>query len=71
MRRTLVTAIALALGGMAPSLVVQAAAPATVAPEVKNATTQLPRSVRPVHYDVAVVPDAQALALVLSRVFLK
>jgi aminopeptidase N len=61
MRRTLVTAIALALGGMTPGLAAQAAAPATVAPEVKDATTQLPRSVRPLHYDVAVVPNAAAL----------
>ncbi|MFC5576507.1 M1 family metallopeptidase [Lysobacter niabensis] len=61
MRRTLVTAIALALGGMTPSLAVHAAAPATVAPEVRDATTQLPRSVRPLRYDVAVVPNAAAL----------
>src|SRR4249919_4364427 len=60
MRRTLVTAIALALAGTGSVLAAPAPAAAsmTTAPEVKDATTQLPRTVRPVHYDVAVVPHA-------------
>jgi len=63
MRRTLVTAIALALAGTGSVLAAQpqtAAAP-VMAPEVKDTTTQLPRTVRPTHYDIAVVPDAHAL----------
>ncbi|WP_457097973.1 M1 family metallopeptidase [Lysobacter sp. P5_B9] len=60
MRRTLVTAIALALAGTGSVLAAPAPAAAsmTTAPEVKDATTQLPRTVRPAHYDVAVVPHA-------------
>jgi aminopeptidase N len=61
MRRTLVTAIALALAGTAPVLASAAPAAAVAAPEVKDATTQLPRNVRPTHYDVAVTPDARTL----------
>ena len=62
MRRTLVTAIALALAGTAPVLAAEAGLTAPIsAPEVKDATTQLPRSVRPTHYDIAVTPDAQSL----------
>jgi aminopeptidase N len=59
MRRMLVTAIALALAGTT----LQAAAQATAheAPAVTNATTQLPRDVRPTHYQVTVTPHAQAL----------
>ncbi|HET7843805.1 MAG TPA: M1 family metallopeptidase [Xanthomonadales bacterium] len=61
MRHALVTAIALVLAG--PGTAVCAAkqdAPAA-APAVKDATTQLPRTVRPTHYDLAVAPDAQGL----------
>ncbi|MFC5570656.1 M1 family metallopeptidase [Lysobacter yangpyeongensis] len=62
MRRSLVTAIALALAGTAPVLAAEAGITAPIAaPEVKDATTQLPRSVRPAHYDIAVTPDAQSL----------
>ena len=63
MRRTLVTAVALALAGTGSALAMQSRADAPLAaPEVKNATTQLPRIVRPVHYDIAVVPHAQSLS---------
>jgi len=58
MRRILVSAIALGLAAM--SMIAGAQAP--VAPAVVQATTQLPRSVRPTHYDVAVVPHAESLA---------
>jgi len=63
MRRTLVTAVALALAGTSSAFAMQARAeaPASPAPEVKDATTQLPRSVRPSHYDIAVVPHAESL----------
>jgi len=61
MRRTLATAIALALTGTGPVLAAPQPAAPVSAPEVKDATTQLPRAVRPTHYDIAVVPDAQAL----------
>src|SRR5689334_15930556 len=62
MRRTLVTAIALALAGTAPVLAAEAGITMPVAaPEVKDATTQLPRNVRPTHYDIAVTPDASTL----------
>jgi aminopeptidase N len=63
MRQLLVSAIALAL---AASPVISTAA-ATGAPSVPapsgqaQATTQLPRNVRPTHYDVAIVPHAQAM----------
>jgi aminopeptidase N len=59
MRRILVSAIALALAGMA--LNASAQDPAAAAPVVADATTQLPRDVRPSHYDVAVVPHADTL----------
>jgi aminopeptidase N len=58
MRRILVSAIALALAGVAMTGVAQTP---TAAPEVR-ATTQLPRDVRPTHYDVAVVPHAESLS---------
>lgn len=49
-------AVALTLaGGAVPAH----AAPAP-APLAAEATTQLPRGVRPLHYDIAIVPDAQA-----------
>ncbi|GAB3388713.1 M1 family metallopeptidase [Lysobacter fragariae] len=62
MRRTLVTAIALALAGTGPVLAKPASgsAPST-APEMRDATTQLPRTVRPTHYDLTVVPHADSM----------
>ena len=57
MRTPLVSAIAFALAGLSA---VVAAAPAADTSHL--ATTQLPRSVRPSHYDVAVVPHADKLA---------
>ena len=56
MRRILVSAIALALAGFSTAVLAQAARAS--APAATLATTQLPRDVRPTHYDVAVVPDA-------------
>ena len=58
MRSYLVTAIALALAG--PSVTAMAATPA-VASSSESATTQLPRTVRPSHYDVSITPHAQAM----------
>ncbi|MFC3813944.1 M1 family metallopeptidase [Lysobacter sp. GCM10012299] len=63
MRRFLVTAIALALAGNC--VTAMATAPATVSNTTTAAaqatTTQLPRNVRPTHYDVAITPHAQTL----------
>ena len=58
MRRYLVSAIALALAGLSITAVAQS--PAAVA--AVQATTQLPRNVRPTHYDVAFVPHAETLS---------
>lgn len=62
MRRILVSAVAMAL---AASSVTVAAAPAdTASVQASTATTtQLPRNVRPLHYDVAITPTAQSLSL--------
>ncbi|MGQ4583088.1 M1 family aminopeptidase [Lysobacter sp. F60174L2] len=63
MRRILVTSIATALAlssVYAPSLA-QTTAQAAPAPAVTDATTQLPRDVRPTHYQVAVIPHADKL----------
>ncbi len=57
MRCTLAVSIAIAMTGT--SLAV--AAQPHMAPMVANVTTQLPRAVRPTHYEVAVVPNAQML----------
>jgi aminopeptidase N len=57
MRTPLVSAIAFALAGLSA---VAVAAPATDSSQL--AITQLPRSVRPSHYDVSVVPHADKLA---------
>jgi aminopeptidase N len=54
MHRTLISAAALALAGLSAQPVIAAPAAAPIA----RATTQLPRSVRPTHYDVALTPDA-------------
>ena len=59
MRCTLVSAIALALASV--STIGLAATPA-VSPVSDLVTTQLPRGVRPSHYDVAVVPHAGKLS---------
>ncbi|WP_430390605.1 M1 family metallopeptidase [Dyella sp. 20L07] len=58
MRTHLVSAIALALAGVSFTGAALAAAP-TAETQV---TTQLPRSVRPTHYDVSVVPHAATLS---------
>jgi aminopeptidase N len=57
MRTPLVSAIAFALAGLTTAAF---AAPATDSSE-QLATTQLPRGVRPTHYDVSVVPHADKL----------
>lgn len=59
MRRYLVSAIALALASASVS--VMAATPAASADTNQLVTTQLPRNVRPTHYDVAVVPHADKM----------
>ena len=64
MRRILVTAIALALAGAALDAAAQTrppGRPTNAARRCTDATTQLPRTVRPTHYDVAVVPHADKL----------
>ncbi|MDR3446293.1 MULTISPECIES: M1 family metallopeptidase [unclassified Dyella] len=58
MRLRLVSAIALALAGFSSA----GAAIAQDAPASAQATTQLPRDVRPTHYDVSVVPHASTLS---------
>ena len=60
MRRLLVSAIAIALAGATLDAAAQTAAP-HVAPPVTDATTQLPRNVRPTHYTIAVVPHADKM----------
>ena len=65
MRRFLVSAIALALAGNC--VTAMAAAPTSIAtvntPAAESTTTtQLPRNVRPTHYDVAITPHAQSLS---------
>jgi len=59
-RSTLVSAIVLALASASMSAV--AAVPAAKHAVEQQATTQLPRNVRPVHYDVAVTPHADKLS---------
>ena len=58
MRRILVSAVALALAAGSVSVEAQQAPAIAQA----QAATQLPRNVRPTHYDVAVVPHAQSLS---------
>jgi aminopeptidase N len=63
MRRTLVTAIALALASAGPAAHARpAAAPDAPAGAVSTVTTQLPRDVRPTSYDIEVAPHADRLA---------
>ena len=63
MPRFLISAVTLALAGSSLAI----AAPLSTLPSLGApsstalATTQLPRSVRPTHYDIAVTPHAQAL----------
>ena len=65
MRQILCTAIVLALSGAVstPSFAAATALAATPAPSGQRAlpTTQLPRDVRPTHYEVAITPDASKL----------
>lgn len=63
MRRILVSAVAIALAAASATV---AAAPADSTTDVRTSTTtttQLPRNVVPVHYDVAVTPQAKSLSL--------
>jgi aminopeptidase N len=60
MRRTLAIAISLALA--ATTLDATAQAQDTANPPRVEATTQLPRNVRPTHYDVSITPHAQSLS---------
>ncbi|HKR75176.1 MAG TPA: M1 family metallopeptidase [Rhodanobacter sp.] len=60
MRKSLVSAIALALAVSAGSVLALPAQPAAVASSL--APTQLPRSVRPTHYAVAIEPHADKLS---------
>jgi len=64
MRRTLVTAIALALCSAAPDASAQTAAQRSRAanPPMLEATTQLPRNVKPSHYAIEVTPHADRMA---------
>ena len=59
MRRTLIVAIALALS-TAPLLA--CAENAALVAQSAEVTTQLPRDVRPTHYEIAVTPHAESLA---------
>lgn len=61
MRRILVSAVALAIAGACAHAPAAPATPRNAAP--MTATTQLPRNVRPVHYDVAITPHADTLTL--------
>jgi aminopeptidase N len=58
----MVIAIALALAGTTLDATAQALTAAPWSAPAVQATTQLPRNVRPTHYDVAVVPHAGTLA---------
>jgi aminopeptidase N len=59
MHRTLISAAVLALAALAAAPILAApAAPRASTARAVEATTQLPRDVRPLHYDVALTPDA-------------
>jgi aminopeptidase N len=60
MRKSLVSAIALALAVSAGGLVAAPARPAAAGSSL--VPTQLPRTVRPTHYDVSIVPHADKLS---------
>lgn len=59
MRRILVSAIALALAAASAAAIAADAPPASAA---RQATTQLPRDVRPTHYELAFAPHAESLS---------
>ena len=61
MRRTLVTAIALALAGNSIAASAPVAADAPVAASAAEVTTQLPRTARPIHYAIEVTPHADTM----------
>jgi aminopeptidase N len=61
MRRTLVTAIALALAGNSIAASVPLAGDAPVAASAAEVTTQLPRTARPSHYAIEVTPHAETM----------
>ncbi|MCL7713488.1 M1 family metallopeptidase [Stenotrophomonas mori] len=61
MRRTLATAITLALASVLPAHA-QASPPTGMAPLAESVTTQLPRSVRPSHYRIEVTPHPAKMA---------
>ena len=61
MRRTLVTAIALALAGNSIAASAPVAADAPVAASAAEVTTQLPRTARPTHYAIEVTPHADTM----------
>ncbi|MFA6442880.1 MAG: M1 family metallopeptidase [Sterolibacterium sp.] len=58
MRRILITLFAFAISG--PGMIPEAF-PASMPATAVSTTTQLPRGVRPTHYDVTIVPDARAM----------
>ena len=60
MRHLLASAISLALAGLPAVSMAATAAPASAAAHTQ-VTTQLPRTVRPTHYDVAITPHASEL----------
>lgn len=57
--KLIAAAVALALAGSATVTTAATAAPAST-PAASEAITQLPRGVRPLHYDIAITPDAGA-----------
>jgi len=61
MHRSLISlAVALVLAGAAATAIAAPAAARTAAASTTATTTQLPRGVHPLHYDIAIVPDAAA-----------
>lgn len=63
MRRILVSAVALAIAGACTHAPAAPAVQKADSPMTAATTTQLPRNVRPLHYDVAITPHADALTL--------
>ena len=61
MRRTLVTAIALALAGNSFAASAPLAGDAPVVASAAEVTTQLPRTARPSHYAIEVTPHADTM----------
>ncbi|HYJ52330.1 MAG TPA: M1 family metallopeptidase, partial [Allosphingosinicella sp.] len=60
-RLPLVSTLALVVAATAPSAAQQAAAPAAVQPVRTDVPSQLPRTIRPLHYTIRVRPDAANL----------